>query len=320
MQSSSRCWDDFLEGMKHMDDIINALMLPVKEVIQTFMYILIFSFIFLCIEWFIPKSKRLLKLLFISVICFFCLEPAYRTLEMIQTLATQLVSLFLGMYPILTAGIALSGGAMLVTLWNPGVLLFASFTSFLAERVFIPTIISAFVLDLITRIHPATSFSKLSDLIRMTLIGTTSIVLLLYSFFITVNGVITWTVGGALTESVKRLIQHNIPFVGSLLTESISTMKTYSSSASAVTGSSLLISILVLVSIPTIQTILIAFLYRLLAATLEPFIDSSISGLLDDMGKTLFVLSIISVLIAFAFFFTIILTMLFAKLLVGAKG
>ncbi|WP_313893819.1 stage III sporulation protein AE [Psychrobacillus sp.] len=300
--------------------MINTLLLPVKEVTQTFIYILLFGFTFLCLEWFIPKSKRLFNLLFIYIICFFCLEPAYRVLEMIQALTAQLVTLFLGMYPLLTAGIALSGGALLVTLWNPGVVLFASFTAFLAEKILIPSIMAAFIFDLISRIHPATSFSRLSDLIRMTLVGTTSIILVIYSFFITVNGVITWSVGGAVSESFKRLIQNNIPFVGSLLTESISTMKSYSSSISVVTGNSLLISVLVLVSIPTIQTILIAFLYRLLGALLQPFLDSEVSGLFDDIGKSLFVLSIISVLIAFAFFFTIILAMLFAKLFVSMKG
>ncbi len=306
--------------MNQVEEMINTLLLPVKEVTQTFIYILLFGFTFLCLEWFIPKSKRLFNLLFIYIICFFCLEPAYRVLEMIQALTAQLVTLFLGMYPLLTAGIALSGGALLVTLWNPGVVLFASFTAFLAEKILIPSIMAAFIFDLISRIHPATSFSRLSDLIRMTLVGTTSIILVIYSFFITVNGVITWSVGGAVSESFKRLIQNNIPFVGSLLTESISTMKSYSSSISVVTGNSLLISVLVLVSIPTIQTILIAFLYRLLGALLQPFLDSEVSGLFDDIGKSLFVLSIISVLIAFAFFFTIILAMLFAKLFVSMKG
>ena len=303
-----------------MDEILSTILLPVKEVIQTFTYILLFGFIFVCLEWLIPNSKRLFKLLFIMIILFYCLEPAFRTVEMIQELTSKLVTLFLGMYPLLTAGIAVSGGAMLITMWNPAVMLFASFTAILTEKVLIPAILAAFIFDLITRIHPATSFSKLSDLIRMTLVGSTSIILVLYSFFMTVNGVITWTVSGAFNETVKRLIQNNIPFVGSLLTESISTMKSYSSSASVITGNSVLISVLVLVSIPTIQTLLIAFLYRLLGAVLEPFVDGQISGLLDDMGKTLFVLSIISVLIAFAFFFTIILTMLFAKLLISVKG
>lgn len=303
-----------------MDQLLSSLLQPVKEVIQTFTYICLFGFIFICIEWLIPNSKRLLKLLFISLICFYCLEPAYRLLEMIQSITSQLVVLFLGMYPLLTAGMALSGGALLVTLWNPGVVLFASLTTFLAEKIFIPAVTAAFIFDLVSRIHPATSFTKLAELIRSALIGTTSIILVLYSFFLTINGVITWSVGGVVNDSFKRLIQNNIPFIGSLLTESISTMKSYSSSASAITGNAMLFSVLVLVSIPTIQTILIAFLYRLLGAILQPFMDPDISGLLDDIGKTLFVLAIVSVLIAFALFFTIMLTMLFAKLLVGVKG
>jgi stage III sporulation protein AE len=248
------------------------------------------------------------------------LEPAIRALEMIQAMTSELVTLFLGIYPILTLGIAASGGAFLITSWNPAVMLFASFTTVLAGKILIPAIMAAFIFDLISRIHPPTSFSKMSDLIRLTLIGSTSIILLLYSIFMSVNGVITWSVSGTVNETVKRLIQNNIPFVGSLLTESISTMKNFSSSASVITGNAVILSVLMLVSIPTIQTILIAFLYRLLGAILEPFVDGNISGLLDDIGKTLFVLSIISVLIAFTFFFTIILTMLFAKLLISGKG
>ncbi len=303
-----------------MEEIISTILQPVKEVIQTFVYILLFGFLFLCIEWILPSSKRLFKILFIAIVCFYCLEPAFRVVKMVQTLTSELVIVFVGIYPLLTAGIALSGGAFLITLWNPAVMLFTTFTSILADKVLLPALFAAFIFDLITRIHPSTSFSKLSDLIRMTLIGTTSITLLLYSIFMTVNGVITWSVSGTVNETVKRLIQNNIPFIGSLLTESISTMKSYSSSAAVITGNSAIISILVLISIPTIQTLLIAFLYRVLSAILEPFIDGQVSNLIDDIGKTLFILAIVSVLIAFAFFFTIILTMLFAKLLIGVKG
>ncbi|WP_277587453.1 stage III sporulation protein AE [Psychrobacillus antarcticus] len=303
-----------------MEEILKSLVQPVKEVAQTFSYMLLFGFIFICLEWFIPSSKRLFKLMFMLIICIYCLEPAIRALQLIQSMTSELVTLFLSIYPILTLGIAASGGAFLITSWNPAVMLFASFTTVLAGKILIPAIMAAFIFDLISRIHPPTSFAKMSDLIRLTLIGSTSIILLLYSIFMSVNGVITWAVSGTVNETVKRLIQNNIPIVGSLLTESISTMKNFSSSASVITGNAVIISLLVLVAIPTIQTILIAFLYRLLGAILEPFVDGNISGLLDDIGKTLFVLSIISVLIAFTFFFTIILTMLFAKLLITGKG
>lgn len=303
-----------------MEEILQSLVQPLKEVAQTFSYMLLFGFVFICLEWIIPSSKRLFKLLFMLIICIYCLEPAIRALEMIQVMTNELVNLFLGIYPILTLGIAASGGAFLITAWNPAVMLFASFTTILAGKILIPAIMAAFLFDLISRIHPPTSFSKMSDLIRLTLIGSTSIILLLYSIFMSVNGMITWSVSGTVNETVKRLIQNNIPFVGSLLTESISTLKNFSSSASVITGNAVIVSVLMLVSIPTIQTILIAFLYRLLGAILEPFVDGNISGLIDDIGKTLFVLSIISVLIAFTFFFTIVLTMLFAKLLISGKG
>ncbi|MDI2588006.1 hypothetical protein OR571_12995 [Psychrobacillus sp. NEAU-3TGS] len=53
-----------------MDEMLQTLMQPVKEVIQTFTYILLFGLVFVCLEWLIPSSKRLLKFLFIMIICF----------------------------------------------------------------------------------------------------------------------------------------------------------------------------------------------------------------------------------------------------------
>lgn len=177
-----------------MEELIATILQPAKEVLQTFVYILLFGFVFMCLEWLIPSSKRLFKLLFILIICFYCLEPAFRSVKMIQVVTGELVNVFIGVYPVLTAGIALSGGAFLITLWNPVVILFASFTSIVADKIMIPALLSAFIFDLMTRIQPSISFSRMSDLIRMTLVGATSIILVLYSLFITVNGVVTWSV------------------------------------------------------------------------------------------------------------------------------
>lgn len=52
---------------------------------------------------------------------------------------------------------------------------------------------------------------------------------------------------------------------------------------------------------------------------IEPFADEDIAGILDDIGKTLFVLCAVSFLISFAFIYTSLLSIVFIKLFTTMK-
>ena len=51
------------------------------------------------------------------------------------------------------------------------------------------------------------------------------------------------------------------------------------------------------------------------AAFIEPFAHEDLTGLLDDIGKTLFVLCAVSFLIAFAFIYSALFSIILIKLL-----
>jgi len=268
----------------------------------------------------VPKAKKWTRFSLFALAVLFTLTPAIQAIQDMKDFAGQMISLFMSVYPILTAGLLMNGGTLAFSIWNPALFFFIQFAVFLSEKLLIPLLITTMLLDFISRFNPSTPFTKLTELIRTSLLSVVSAVVVSYSFFISIQGFVSWNISGAVSEPVKKLIQQNIPFVGSFFSESLSTFTRFSSSITAITGTGLAVGILAVVLIPTLKTILIAFCYRFVAAFVEPFAPEDLADFLDDIGKSLFVLSMISFLIAFAFFYTAIFVVIILKLSMVLRG
>jgi len=268
----------------------------------------------------VPKAKKWTRFSLFALAVLFTLTPAIQAIQDMKDFAGQMISLFMSVYPILTAGLLMNGGTLAFSIWNPALFFFIQFAVFLSEKLLIPLLITTMLLDFISRFNPSTPFTKLTELIRTSLLSVVSAVVVSYSFFISIQGFVSWNISGAVSEPMKKLIQQNIPFVGSFFSESLSTFTRFSSSITAITGTGLAVGILAVVLIPTLKTILIAFCYRFVAAFVEPFAPEDLADFLDDIGKSLFVLSMISFLIAFAFFYTAIFVVIILKLSMVLRG
>lgn len=227
--------------------------------------------------------------------------------------------MFISIYPILSASMIATGGAFSMLNFQPAMLLFANGAIVLTERVLIPLLTAALILDLVSRILPPVPFTKMADLIRTSLLGAVSAVVAAYSIFITVGGTMSWALTGLTSEPIKELIRQNVPLIGSFMTDSMGTIGRYSSGASVFAGGWLISAIWTVALIPSFKTLIIAFFYRWTAALIEPFANEDITGILDDIGRTLFVLCAISFLIAFAFIYTALFSIVLVKLITTMK-
>lgn len=289
--------------------------------ISTYFIVLIIGILLASVlDILVPEGKKWTRFFLFSIAVLYTLTPAIQAIQSMKDFAGQMISLFLSVYPVLTAGLLMNGGTLAFSIWNPALFFFIQFAVFLSEKLLIPLLITTMLLDFISRFNPSTPFTKLTELIRTSLLSIVSAIVVSYSFFISIQGFVSWNISSAVSEPVKKLIQQNIPFVGSFFSESLSTFTRFSSSITAVTGTGLAVGILVVVLVPTLKTILIAFCYRFVAAFVEPFAPEDLADFLDDIGKSLFVLSMISFLIAFAFFYTAIFVVIILKLSMVVRG
>lgn len=243
------------------------------------------------------------------------LKPVFDHFMLIRDIAHGVSMLFIAVYPILTASMIAAGGAFSLLNFQPAMLLFANGAIVLAEKLLIPLLTMALVLDMSTRLLPSVPFTRFSDLLRTSLLGAVSAIVATYSIFITAGGTMSWALTGMASEPVKELIKQNVPLIGTFMTDSIGAIGRYSSGVSVFVGGWLISTVATVAVLPSLKTLVVALCYRWTAAMIEPFADKDIAGMLDDIGKTLFVLCAISFLIAFAFIYTAIFSIVLIKLL-----
>jgi len=288
--------------------------------VTRYFIVLLIAIIFaMILDILFPKAKRWTRLSLFCIAVLYTLTPAIDAMYDMQQYSKQMITVFMSVYPVLAAGLLMNSGTMAFSIWNPALYVFIQFTVVLTERILIPLLMTTILLDFISRFHPATSFTKLTDIIRTSLLSIVSAVVVIYSFFISVQGFISWNISSAVTEPIKKIIQQNVPF-GSFFSENLSTFTRFSSSITSITGGGIAFTILLVVLIPTLKTISVAFCYRLVAAIIEPFGPEDLVNFLDDIGKSIFVLSILSFLIAFAFFYTAIFVVILVKFSLLMRG
>ena len=288
-------------------------------VLTSFSIIIISSFMALMADFLFPSFTKWTRMILFFIIITVALKPAFEHFILIRDIAYSVSMMFIAVYPILTATMIAAGGAFSLLNFQPAMLLFANGAVVLTEKLLIPLLSTALLLDVATRLLPEVPFTKLAELIRTTLIGIVSAVVAAYSIFITVGGTMSWALSGLASEPLKELIQQNIPLIGSFMTESLGSIGRYSSGVSVFVGGWLISTIWTVALVPSLKTLITALFYRWTAALIEPFADEDITGLLDDIGKTLFVLCAISFLIAFAFIYTALFSIILIKLLTTMK-
>lgn len=299
--------------------MLNFVMMIIGPLISSFIVIVLATFMAISMDFLLPAFKKWTRIFVLFIVLTVALEPVFDHFTFIGQITFSISSLFIGIYPILTAVILAAGGTFNLLNFQPAMLLFANGSIYLANHLLIPALLGALVLDIASRFLPEVSFKRLSELIRTTLLGVVSAIVAGYSVFITVGGAMSWALSGITSEPIKELVQQNIPVIGSFMTESISSMGRYSSGVTVFVGGWFMLAIWTVALVPSLKTLITALFYKWMAAFLEPFADEQMTGFLDDIGKTLFVLCAISFLIAFAFIYTTLFVVILVKLLTMTK-
>ncbi|MGN7410009.1 MULTISPECIES: stage III sporulation protein AE [unclassified Sporosarcina] len=297
-----------------MMTILDFLQSLISGLLYSFIVVIIIALLATVLNYLFPSFSEWTKQLLYIVIILVVLRPAFEQLLLIQQLMKSIAMLFVTSYPVLTAGMAISGNALSLLNFQPALLLFANGAVFFADRLLLPLVTAALLFDIVTRLNPLISYSKLSDMLRTTLLAVVSSIVAAYSIFITAGGAVSWGISEAASEPLKELIRQNIPFVGSFVTDSMGTLGRYSSGAGVMVGGWLLVTLWGIAILPVVQTLLLAFLYRWCAALIEPFTSSELSDVLDDIGRSLFVLCAITFLMIFAFVYTVLFFIVYVKL------
>jgi stage III sporulation protein AE len=207
--------------------------------------------------------------------------------------------------PILITMISLSGGITSAATLDPIVLGAVVFIPKIYSSIIIPMILMIFVLEFANNISTEHKITNLCKLFKQVTIWFQGIIVTIFIGLLTIRGITSTTMDAVTLKTTKFAVDNFIPIVGKAFSDAITSVAGYSLIIkNAISTIGLVIVILILLH-PLIKLILIAFIYKLSAALVEPISDSRITKSIEAAGSSM-VLIISCVLTVSLMFFVLI--------------
>lgn len=300
-----------------MNEILNIFIGPLKLAGQSIILVLIYTILFLVLEAFVPKFKKWGDTLFVIVLVLTLGQAVMDAFSLMGDLVNIASDFFLALTPILTSLLVVLNAVFSFIAWSPVILFIFEILILLCKKILIPAITVALVLDFCTRFIQDITFSKASDLIRGSVMTLITASLLAMVTVLSFTGVAFFTIDQAIASPVKKVIEQTIPIVGSLIVEGFSIFQKYQSTATTVVGLGAMSAFWIAAFYPAGKLLIHALTFKFLAAIIEPFTGGTISGLLDDVGKSLLLLCAVAILLGISFVFIWLILMVIMQLGVG---
>ena len=199
------------------------------------------------------------------------------------------------------------------TILSPLIIGSITFISYLIKKMIFPALFIATILALLNCLTEKNYVNKLSKLLRNLSVGIVSLIVVILTGIISIQGLLTETSDGILINTTKFSLSNFIPIVGNFTSDTIGLFLQCMGSIKSIVGIFGIIVLVLIMSIPIFKILLIALIYKLTAAVAEPVTSSKISDGLNDMGSSL--VSIASIL-----FFNSLLFIIFISIIINIGG
>lgn len=225
----------------------------------------------------------------------------YIGVELAKNTILSMSDFMAALMPVLMMLLASVGGFTEATLLDPVIMGFATVSSRIYVDIIIPVIFMSFVLQFVKNISSDYKINNLTKLLKQIAIWVQGIVMTVFIGVITLRSIAAKTIDQVTIKTAKFAVDNFIPVVGKCLSDAISTVAGYSLLLkNAISGLGLVI-ILIIVLFPIIKLLIMAFLYKVAAALIEPVSDSRIVDCINSVGDSIILLMscVISVSIMF---------------------
>ena len=301
------------------EQILSFLIDPFFLLLKMTLMLCSYVIIILIVNMLLPEFEKGTRILFFLIVLATIGPVVVNSFTLIDEIAQGLAHLFTAFYPILTSSFLLSSSITAIASWQPFLLFFVQVLTIISSKWLIPGVLLAIVFDVCSVIVKEISFTRIAELIRFTIMSIVSASVICYVLLMTASGVAAFSVNAAVAEPVKKLIEENIPVVGSFIVDSFSIFQHMTQFTSSLTSISAFIAVITVSFIPTMQLVVSAYSLKMLAAILEPIAFDDICRLLDQISKSLFTLCAVSFLIAFSFMFSCFFLIVFVQVMAGGR-
>lgn len=214
----------------------------------------------------------------------------------------NLVDFLLASLPVLLPLLAASGAAATAGLFHPLVIATAQSVSVIVSQWVLPLIFLAAVIELVGHFPLTTSLSGLARLLRQAAVVVLGLAMTVFLAVVAIQGAAGTVADGIALRTAKYLVGAFVPVVGGMLADSVELVVTSSMLLRNAVNLLGLLAVFALVSLPLVKLTVLVFVYRLVAAAIQPVGPEHVTASLQAMGDHIVLVAVATAVVGLMFF------------------
>ena len=218
---------------------------------------------------------------------------------------SSMISFILALIPLLLALIASSGGIVSAAFFHPVILFLMNISGLFIKTIVLPLLFLSTLLSIVSILTDHYKVTKLAQLLRNWSIGLLGLFLTVFLGVISVQGAAAAVTDGITIRTAKFITGNFIPVIGRMFTDTTDTVISASVLLKNTVGIAGVVILLIIVAFPALKILMIAFIYKVAAAILQPLGGGPIISCLDSISKSVIYVFAALAIVSLMFFLSI---------------
>lgn len=229
----------------------------------------------------------------------------------------KMVDFMTALIPVLLMLVATVGGITEAAVMDPIIIGAINISARIFVDFIIPLILMSFALQFVNNLSDEYKISNLTKLLNQIALWCQGVIMTVFIGIITIRGITSKTLDAVTAKTAKYAVDNFIPVVGKCLSDAISTVAGYSLLLKNALSTVGLIILLFIVIYPIIKIVVLALVYKLTAALIEPISDSRLVKTINSAGDSLILIMSCLISVSVMFFIMISIIATAGKVLIG---
>ena len=232
---------------------------------------------------------------------------------MILTIVTKMITLTTNtiysiksqmeiIFPILLTFLSAIGGTVSASIYQPAMALLTSTIISLFTYILLPIFIFSVVFSIVSNLSNSIKLDKFTSFFESTFKWLTGLIFTIFTAFLSVQGLQAGSIDGISMRTVKYAIRSYVPLLGSYISDGMGIVLASSNLIKNAIGATGLFMLLATIISPVIQLVLFMLALKLTAGIIEPLGNKQIANFISSLSKSIVLLLVVVIGIAFVYF------------------
>lgn len=238
-------------------------------------------------------------------------------IKMISTTTGSILSIKAQMdaiFPLLLTFLTAIGGTVSSSVYQPAMALLSGVIINLFTYVLLPLFIFSIVFSIVSNLSNTVKLSKFTAFFDSTFKWLTGLIFTIFTAFLSIQGITAGSIDGISMKTAKYAIRSYVPLLGSYLSDGMGLILASSNLIKNAVGAAGLFMLLATILSPLIELIIFMLALKLIAGIVEPLGSRQIANFISSISKSMVLLIVILIAVAFIYFIMIGLVMCSANL------